>query len=138
MPAVARLEDDLRDLFAHYSAHRTDRAHDEALDGEGGLRPHWRGLMDWARRAGPDGYEAVVGETRRLRLESGVAFDPTGGADVANRTCTTGAARSAPPTPCPSYCCEPFCSASGMPQMPHFRQRPHPQPRPRPAQQCPL
>ena len=51
MPAVARLEDDLRDLFAHYSAHRTDRAHDEALDGEGGLRPHWRGLMDWARRA---------------------------------------------------------------------------------------
>ena len=55
MPAVARLEDDLRDLFAHYSAHRTDRAHDEALDGEGGLRPHWRGLMDWARRAGPDG-----------------------------------------------------------------------------------
>lgn len=83
MPAVARLEDDLRDLFAHYAAHRTDRAHDEALDGEGRLRPHWRGLIEWARRAGPDGYEAVVGETRRLRLESGVAFDPTGEADVA-------------------------------------------------------
>lgn len=80
--ALARVEEDLRDLFAHYAAARPDLSHDEALDAEGRVRPHWREALNWIRGAGTVGYEAVTAETRRLRLESGVAFDPAG-ADAA-------------------------------------------------------
>lgn len=95
MSVDVRLEEDLRDLFAHYPSIRPDaagrgegaraggkRAYDEAMDAEGRLRPHWRAVIDWARRAGRDGYDAVMSENRRIRLESGVAFDPAGTADA--------------------------------------------------------
>jgi len=59
-----------------------ERVFDEAIDSEGRLRPHWRGVIEWAGRAGPEGYEAVLAENRRLRLESGVAFDPAGASDA--------------------------------------------------------
>ena len=80
--SLARLAPELRDLFAHYAGARPDVAHDEALDARGRVRPHWAEAVDWTRAAGTAGYEAVTSETRRLRLESGVAFDPTG-ADAA-------------------------------------------------------
>lgn len=78
MSLPARLPASHRDLFAHYAGARPDRAHDEALGPDGLPRAHWAAVLDWAARAGPAGYEAVTAETRRLRLESGVAFDPAG------------------------------------------------------------
>ncbi len=78
MSLVVRLEDDLRDLFAHYARAGAGDGHDEALTPEGRVRPHWQEVVRWARRAGPEGYEAATQENRRLRVESGVAFDPTG------------------------------------------------------------
>ncbi len=83
MSRAARLEEDLRDLFAPYARSGAPDGHDEALDLQGRVRPHWREVISWARRAGPEGYEAAMQENRRLRVESGVAFDPTGAAPAA-------------------------------------------------------
>ena len=78
MTLLADLDPALADLLAPYAARAADAPYDEALEPHGSIRAHWRGLLEWTQRAGAAGYAAVTAETRRLRTDSGVAFDPSG------------------------------------------------------------
>ncbi|MEM6745449.1 MAG: circularly permuted type 2 ATP-grasp protein, partial [Pseudomonadota bacterium] len=78
MTLPAELDPALADLLAPYAAREADAPYDEALGPDGAVRAHWADLLDWTGRAGTAGYAAVTAETRRLRIESGVAFDPSG------------------------------------------------------------
>ncbi|MEO1688719.1 MAG: circularly permuted type 2 ATP-grasp protein, partial [Pseudomonadota bacterium] len=78
MSAPPRFDPALAGLLAPYAAPAEDAPWDEAIGPDGAPRAHWAPLLDWVARVGPEGYGAVTAETRRLRVESGVAFNPAG------------------------------------------------------------
>jgi uncharacterized circularly permuted ATP-grasp superfamily protein/uncharacterized alpha-E superfamily protein len=68
---------------ARLDAYASDaRRYDELLDGSGGVRPHWRPLIDRLASDGADAVRRGVDLTRRLIVENGVTYnvyaDPQG------------------------------------------------------------
>src|SRR5258708_30197690 len=58
------------------------RRYDELLDGSGGVRPHWRPLIDRLASDGAEGVRRGIDLARRLIVENGVTYnvyaDPQG------------------------------------------------------------
>ena len=56
--------------------------YDENLDGQGHLRPQWRGLDGWLAESSPEGMSRRVTQIRRMTHQNGIAYSAYGDASA--------------------------------------------------------